>query len=155
MIFIVCYVYLYSLRKSAPVIFLPQDKPKDCEDDQPSMSAFGFLSFAMAVVNGVINAANNINNNNNNNNNNDNNNNNNVANINVQNANNAANNENMATAGRRRALKRIERLKNFLNSTDVTVSSNLNVVVYTIFLYLCMYYFFSISRALQISNPRM
>ena len=119
------------------------------------MSAFGFLSFAMAVVNGVINAANNINNNNNNNNNNDNNNNNNVANINVQNANNAANNENMATAGRRRALKRIERLKIFLNSTDITVSSNLNVVAYTIFLYLCMYYFFSISRALQISNPKM
>ena len=84
------------------------------------MSAFGFLSFAMAVVNGVINAANNINNNNNNNNNNDNNNNNNVANINVQNANNAANNENMATAGRKRTLKRIERLKHFLNSTDVS-----------------------------------
>ena len=135
-------MYIFcSFRKSAPVIFLPQDKPKDCEDDQPSMSAFGFLSFAMAVVNGVINAANNINNNNNNNNNNDNNNNNNVANINVQNANNAANNENMATAGRRRALKRIERLKNFLNSSDVTVRSNVIVVVCTIFLYLCTTFF--------------
>ena len=51
-----------SPKKSEPVIFLPQTKPKDCEDEQPSMSAFGFLSFAMAVTNGVINAANNINN---------------------------------------------------------------------------------------------
>ena len=98
------------------MIFLPQSKPKDCEDESPSMSAFGFLSFAMSVVNGVINAANNVNNNNNNNNNNDNNNNNNVGNFNVQNANNNANNENMATAGRRRAL-------NMFNGCDVMLEN--------------------------------
>ena len=52
-------------KKESPVIFLPQAQPEDCEEDSKStMSAFGFLSFAMAVVNGVINAANNVNNNN-------------------------------------------------------------------------------------------
>ena len=66
------------------------------------MSAFAFMSFAMAMVNGAVNVANNVNNNNNNNNNNDNDNNNNVANINIANANNNANNMNMVTAGRRR-----------------------------------------------------
>ena len=66
------------------------------------MSAFGFMSFAMAVVNAVINNANNVNSNNNNNNNNDNNNNNNLGNINVANSNNNVNNMNMVTAGRRR-----------------------------------------------------
>ena len=93
------------------------------------MSAFGFLSFAMSVVNGVINAANNVNNNNNNNNNNDNNNNNNVGNFNVQNANNNANNENMATAGRRRALKRLERLKNIISSNNKTKISSPDILV--------------------------
>ena len=85
-----------------PVVFLPKPKPAECQSKAPSMSAFGFMSFAIALVNGVVNQVNNVNNNNNNNNNNDNNNNNNVANINIANANNNANNENMATAGRRR-----------------------------------------------------
>ena len=76
--------------------------PKDCEKHAPGMSAFAFMSFAMAMVNGAVNVANNVNNNNNNNNNNDNDNNNNVANINIANANNNANNMNMVTAGRRR-----------------------------------------------------
>ena len=39
------------------------------------------------------------------------------------NANNNANNENMATAGRRRALKRLERLKKFLENPSATSSS--------------------------------
>ncbi len=69
------------------------------------------FSFAMAVVNSVINTANNVNSNNNNNNNNNNANNNNLVNVNIANANNNANNMNMAMAGRRRQLGKIE---NFL-----------------------------------------
>ena len=66
-----------------PVIFLPNDQDQsevdeNCEDTgDAQMSSFGLMSFAMAMVNAVINNANNVNNNNNNNNNNDNNNNNN------------------------------------------------------------------------------
>ena len=41
-----------------------------------------------------------------------------MGNINIQNANNAANNENKATAGRRRTLKRLERLKNLLKGNQ-------------------------------------
>ena len=54
-----------------PVIFLPNDgtDDKDCDaTDDSKMSSFGFMSFAIAVVNAVINNANNVNNNNNNNN---------------------------------------------------------------------------------------
>ena len=40
--------------------------PEDCAQESSGMSAFGFLSFVMAVVNAVINTANNINDNNNN-----------------------------------------------------------------------------------------
>ena len=90
-----------------PVIFLPNDgtDDKDCDaTDDSKMSSFGFMSFAIAVVNAVINNANNVNNNNNNNNNNDNNNNNNIGNINIANSNNDVNNMNMVTAGRRRML---------------------------------------------------
>ena len=57
--------FLYHRKEEMPVVFLPQDSPEDCQGSESAMSAFGFLSFAMAVVNGVINAANNINNNNN------------------------------------------------------------------------------------------
>ncbi len=64
-----------------------------------------------------------VNNNNNNNNNNDNNNNNNVGNVNVANANNNANNENMATAGRRRTLKRLERLREFVKNPAKAVDN--------------------------------
>ncbi len=39
------------------------------------------------------------------------------------NANNNANNENMATAGRRRALKRLQRLKDFMTGTTTTTTS--------------------------------
>ena len=42
--------------------------------------------------------------------------------MNLQNANNNANNENMATAGRRRTLKRLEKLKNF--ATNVAEEGN-------------------------------
>ena len=90
-----------------PVIFLPNDgiDNEDCDDTgDTKMSSFGFMSFAMALVNAVINNANNVNNNNNNNNNNDNNNNNNIGNINIANSNNDVNNMNMVTAGRRRML---------------------------------------------------
>ena len=58
-------IFLYHRKEEMPVVFLPQDSPEDCQGSEAAMSAFGFLSFAMAVVNGVINAANNINNNNN------------------------------------------------------------------------------------------
>ena len=105
-----------------PVIFLPDDgnDNEDCESAGDSkMSSFGFMSFAMAVVNAVINNANNVNNNNNNNNNNDNNNNNNIGNINVANSNNDVNNMNMVTAGRRRML-----MKNTENQLLGNISSN-------------------------------
>lgn len=93
--------------KDMPVIFLPNEEEEDCGDSNDTqMSAFGFMSFAMALVNVVINNANNVNNNNNNNNNNDNNNNNNLGNINIANSNNDVNNMNMVTAGRRRRLYR-------------------------------------------------
>ncbi len=42
-----------------PVVFLPEPSPDDCAESS-SMSAFAFLSFAMAVVNGVVNVANNV-----------------------------------------------------------------------------------------------
>lgn len=92
-----------------PVVFLPSEsdsyESEDCDDSSDTqMSSFGFMSFAMALVNAVINNANNVNNNNNNNNNNDNNNNNNIGNINIANSNNGVNNMNMVTAGRRRML---------------------------------------------------
>ena len=105
-----------------PVIFLPNDgiDNEDCDDTgETKMSSFGFMSFAMALVNAVINNANNVNNNNNNNNNNDNNNNNNIGNINIANSNNDVNNMNMVTAGRRRMLLKpkeeqlVHNVKNF------------------------------------------
>ena len=37
----------------------------ECAEESSGMSAFGFLSFVLAVVNAVINTANNINSNNN------------------------------------------------------------------------------------------
>ena len=91
--------------------------------ESPGMSAFGFLSFAMAVVNAVINTANNVNSNNNNNNNNNNDNNNNLVNINIANANNAAGNENMATAGRRRRLQQLRSSRN-VSEVESEVLSN-------------------------------
>ena len=57
-----------------PVVFMPTESKNSCKESGQSMSAFGFLSFVVAVVNVVIS---NINSNNNNNNQNSNNNNNN------------------------------------------------------------------------------
>ena len=110
-----------------PVIFLPKDAEdegdEDCKDsDGTQMSSFGFMSFAMAVVNMVINNANNVNNNNNNNNNNDNNNNNNLGNINIANSNNDVNNMNMVTAGRRRMLDK-DTSHNYTKNTDLWKTS--------------------------------
>ena len=98
-------------KSDMPVIFLSNDSDNDesenCdESNDAQMSSFGFMSFAMALVNAVINNANNVNNNNNNNNNNENNNNNNLGNINIANSNNGVNNMNMVTAGRRRMLNK-------------------------------------------------
>ena len=59
-----------------PVVFMPQKSETECERDS-RMSSWGFMSFVLAAVNGVINISNNINNNNNNRNNNNNDNNNN------------------------------------------------------------------------------
>ena len=107
-----------------PVIFLPNDEDQNeldenCEDTgDAQMSSFGLMSFAMAMVNAVINNANNVNNNNNNNNNNDNNNNNNLGNINIANSNNDVNNMNMVTAGRRRMLDKKEQRSNIKGVTD-------------------------------------
>ena len=106
-----CFFCRSAPNKNMPVIFLPNDSKNEAEEDcgdsnGTQMSSFGFMSFAMALVNTVINNANNVNNNNNNNNNNDNNNNNNLGNINIANSNNDVNNMNMATAGRRRRLYR-------------------------------------------------
>ena len=44
--------------------------------------------------------------------------------VNLQSASNNANNENMATAGRRRTLKRLEKLKNFAEATGLGGGSN-------------------------------
>ena len=107
-------VYLlknFRKKKPAPVIFMGKPTSEDCAESG-GMSAFGFMSFAMAITNAVINTANNINSNNNNNNNNNNDNNNNLVNINIANANNAAGNENMATAGRRRRLQQLRTSRN-------------------------------------------
>ena len=107
-----------------PVIFLPNDDDQNdvdanCEDTgDAQMSSFALMSFAMAMVNAVINNANNVNNNNNNNNNNDNNNNNNLGNINIANSNNDVNNMNMVTAGRRRMLDKKEQRSNIKGVTD-------------------------------------
>ena len=95
---------------------------EDCADSG-GMSAFGFMSFAMAVTNAVINTANNVNSNNNNNNNNNNDNNNNLVNINIANANNAAGNENMATAGRRRRLQQLRTSRN-VSETESAALNN-------------------------------
>ena len=54
-----------------PVVFKPQKSQTECERDS-RMSSFGFMSFVLSIVNGVINISNNINNNNNNRNNNNN-----------------------------------------------------------------------------------
>ena len=70
-----------------PVMFIPDREsgwpgklnPSPCKKESQSiMSAFGFLSFVIAVVNVVISNINSNNNNNNNNNNDNNNNNNNM-----------------------------------------------------------------------------
>jgi hypothetical protein len=98
-------------KKPAPVIFMGKPTKEECAESG-GMSAFGFMSFAMAITNAVINTANNVNSNNNNNNNNNNDNNNNLVNINIANANNAAGNENMATAGRRRRLQQLRSSRN-------------------------------------------
>jgi hypothetical protein len=88
-------------RKKQPVIFLPNESAssKFCKK-APKMSAFGYLSFVISVVNAVANAANNINNNQNNNNNNNNDNNNHNNNVNVANSNTNQNNMNTLMAGR-------------------------------------------------------
>ena len=113
-----------------PVIFLPNDEDqsevdRNCEDTgDAQMSSFGLMSFAMAMVNAVINNANNVNNNNNNNNNNDNNNNNNLGNINIANSNNDVNNMNMVTAGRRRMLDTKEQHNNTQGVRRTSVAEN-------------------------------
>ena len=113
-----------------PVIFLPNDQDQsevdeNCEDTgDAQMSSFGLMSFAMAMVNAVINNANNVNNNNNNNNNNDNNNNNNLGNINIANSNNDVNNMNMVTAGRRRMLDTKEQRNNTKGVSSTPVTEN-------------------------------
>ena len=113
-----------------PVIFLPNDDGQNdvdanCEDTgDAQMSSFGLMSFAMAMVNAVINNANNVNNNNNNNNNNDNNNNNNLGNINIANSNNDVNNMNMVTAGRRRMLDKKEQRNNIKGVRSAPVTEN-------------------------------
>ena len=58
-------------EQKMPVVFKPQKSQTECERDS-RMSSFGFMSFVLSVVNGVINISNNINNNNNNRNNNNN-----------------------------------------------------------------------------------
>ena len=113
-----------------PVIFLPNDQDQsevdeNCEDTgDAQMSSFGLMSFAMAMVNAVINNANNVNNNNNNNNNNDNNNNNNLGNINIANSNNDVNNMNMVTAGRRRMLDKKQQLNNTKGVRSTPIPEN-------------------------------
>ena len=113
-----------------PVIFLPNDEDQDEADENcegtgdAQMSSFGLMSFAMAMVNAVINNANNVNNNNNNNNNNDNNNNNNLGNINIANSNNDVNNMNMVTAGRRRMLDKKEQRNNTKGVRGTPVPEN-------------------------------
>ena len=47
-----------------PVVFLPQKSKTECERVS-RMSSWGFMSFVLAVINGVINISNNINSNNN------------------------------------------------------------------------------------------
>ena len=70
-----------------PVVFMPQKSQTECERVS-RMSSWGFMSFVLSVINGVINISNNINSNNNNRNNNNNDGNNNEYNANVANTNN-------------------------------------------------------------------
>ena len=83
-----------------PVVFIPKKSKTECERSS-RMSSWGFMSFVLAVVNGVINISNNINNNNNNRNNNNNDNNNNQYNANVGNTNNQQMAGGEAMSGRR------------------------------------------------------
>jgi hypothetical protein len=69
------------------VVFIPQKSKTECVRVS-KMSSWGFMSFVLSVVNGVINISNNINNNNNNRNNNNNDDNNNQFNTNLANGNN-------------------------------------------------------------------
>ncbi|KAG7167357.1 hypothetical protein Hamer_G012799 [Homarus americanus] len=100
-----------EVKGRPPIIFVPEETTKCIKTGQ--MSSFGFLSFALAVANIVINISNNVNNNNNNNNNNDNNNNNNDNNINIANNNNNVNSANEVMVGRR--LQRLLQLQRSLN----------------------------------------
>ena len=94
-----------------PVVFLPQKSQTECERVS-RMSSWGFMSFVLAIINGVINISNNINNNNNNRNNNNNDDNNNEMNANVANSNNVQMAAGMAMSGRRLpALARLEEIR--------------------------------------------
>ena len=83
-----------------PVVFLPEKNTVECERVS-RMSSWGFMSFVLAVINGVINISNNINSNNNNRNNNNNDQNSNQFNTNLGNTNNVQMAGGMAMSGRR------------------------------------------------------
>ena len=55
---------LETPQSDMPVVFLPQKSKTECERVS-RMSSWGFMSFVLAVINGVINISNNINSNNN------------------------------------------------------------------------------------------
>merc|ERR1712062_539948 len=80
----------------------------ECERSS-RMSSWGFMSFVLSIVNGVINISNNINNNNNNRNNNNNDNNNNQFNTNLDSSSNTQMAGGMAMTGRK--IEQIERLQ--------------------------------------------
>lgn len=98
-----------------PVVFIPQKSQTECERVS-KLSSFGFMSFVLAIVNGVISVSNNINNNNNNRNNNNNDDNNNQFNTNLGNTNNVQMAGGMAMSMRRRLiqLEKIEAIRDRL-----------------------------------------
>lgn len=134
-----CYVSqnCHSLTKRAskpadegmPVVFMPQKSQTECERVS-KLSSFGFMSFVLAIVNGVISVSNNINNNNNNRNNNNNDNNNNQFNTNLGNTNNVQMAGGMAMSGRRfQQLAKIEAIRDRLRRKMGIEASNSTQVV--------------------------
>ena len=108
-----------------PVVFLPEKNTVECERVS-RMSSWGFMSFVLAVINGVINISNNINSNNNNRNNNNNDQNSNQFNTNLGNTNNVQMAGGMAMSGRR--LPALARFKVFeiIHSSLIHICSNDN-----------------------------
>ena len=107
-----------------PVVFLPEKNTVECERVS-RMSSWGFMSFVLAVINGVINISNNINSNNNNRNNNNNDQNSNQFNTNLGNTNNVQMAGGMAMSGRR--LPALARFKVFeiIHSRLINIFSNI------------------------------